>query len=574
VEVAGTRFDRRFFDPARRFRRIGGGAIGGKASGLFFAEGVLASELDRNRFPGLDVDIPALVALGTDVFDAFLAENPGLADIARADLPDARIALAFQQGRLPPEVLGDLRALVQEVRTPLAVRSSSLLEDALGGPFAGVYTTKMIANLEPDADARFRRLVEAVKLVYASTFFRRAQSYRRSVGEAEEKMAVILQEIVGARHGDLFFPDVSGVARSHNFYAMGSARPEDGVVSLALGLGKTIVDGGACWTYSPERPKAPPPYGSLQELLEESQTSFWAVNMGRPPAYDPIAETEFLVRADLGAAERAGVLGPLASTYDPDSDRLDPGIDRPGPRVLNFPGPLCYGEPPLNDAIRELLDVFERAAGAKVEIELAGTLLAAGRARLGFLQVRPILVSGNAVEIPPEAMEAPDLLCGTERALGNGRIEDLGDVVYVRPDRFSASRTREIAGALEAVNARLLAEGRPYLLIGFGRWGSSDPWLGIPVAWAQIAGARALVEATLPGMDVEPSQGSHFFHNLMSFEVPYLLVSHRRAPGIDWAWLDRQPGHDEGEWVRHVRLSAPLRVRVDGRTGRGGIWHP
>jgi hypothetical protein len=565
-----NRFDRRFFDPVRRFRRIGGGELGGKASGLFFADGVLRSELDRARFPELDVDIPALVVLGTDVFDAFLEQNRTLE--TSGELPDARIALSFQSAGLPVAILGDLRALVEEVRRPIAVRSSSLLEDALGRPFAGVYATKMIPNIEPDADTRFRKLVEAVKLVYASTFFAEARAYRRRVGASEEKMAVILQEVVGERHGDLYYPEVSCVARSHNFYPMGSARPEEGVVSLALGLGKTIVDGGVCWTYSPAHPTAPPPFGSVAEMLAETQTEFWAVNVGKAPPYNPIAETEYMVRTGLATAERDGTLSRLASTYDAASDRVEPGIRRPGPRVLTFAGLLLFRDPPLNELVRELLAIFERAA-AKVEIELAATLPRQGRGRLGFLQVRPLLVPCEAVDVSEEALAAPDLLCGSERALGNGGIDDIRDVVYVRPDRFTASQTRQAGREIAEANARLVASGTPYLLIGFGRWGTSDPWLGIPVVWADIAGARTLVEATLPGMEIEPSQGSHFFHNLMSFEVPYFAVSHRAPRGVDWAFLDRQPALHEGELTRHVRLPAPLRVRVDGRTGRGGIWH-
>jgi hypothetical protein len=387
-------------------------------------------------------------------------------------------------------------------------------------------------------------------------------------------MAVIVQEVVGGRHGERFYPDVSGVGRSYNFYPAARAKPEEGVVNLAVGLGRTIVDGGLSWAYSPAHPKAPPPFGSVGELLKNTQTVFWAVNMGRPPEFNPIAEDEHLCKADLAAAEYDGVLGLAASTYDAASDRLSPGIGARGPRVVNFAPLLVLRQYPVNDLLRRLLEVCEEALGLEVEIEFAVTFPRKDSdvARLGFLQVRPMVVSAEKVEFAEEELSGPGLLIASERTMGNGIVDTIQDIVYVKPDPFEAGRTREIAAEIAEINAILMDEERPYLLIGFGRWGSSDPWLGIPVDWGQICGAKVIVEATLPHMNVEASQGAHFFHNITSFRVSYLTVHHAAQPGIDWDWLAALPAARESELVRHVRPERPRLVKVDGRTGRGAVW--
>jgi hypothetical protein len=573
-------FDRNFFRSADPLTRIGEGELGGKARGLVQIGELLATRFDAAKFPGVEVYVPRMVVIATDVFDAFIERN-GLAETAFSDLPDEYIAEAFQRAELPTEILGDLRALAEEARTPFAVRSSSLLEDALFRPFAGVYGTKMVPNNAPDADTRFRRLVEAIKLVYASTYFNGAKAYIRATDRtsADEKMAVIVQEVVGRRHGDRFYPDVSGVGRSYNFFPASGSAPADGVVNLALGLGKTIVDGGVSWIYTPTRPKAPMPFNSARDVMRLTQLEFWAVNMGRPPEYNPIAESEYLVQADLAAADYDDTLSAVASTYDAQRDRFLPGTARPGPRVVDFAPLLAYGSLPFNEALRELLALSEQALDRAVEIEFAVDLENGGRsgARLGFLQLRPMLVSEQAVDIGDEELRGEGLLLASDRAIGNGVIESLCDIVYVRPGPFEARLTREIAAELATINRALAEENRRYLLLGFGRWGSSDPWLGIPVEWGHIAGAGVIVESTLPDMNVEPSQGAHFFHNLISFEVPYLCVPHEdpggeRSRAIDWDWLDRQPAETETRLVRHVRLERPLRVKVDGRSGRGAVW--
>lgn len=564
-----ARFNRNFFGSTERFTYIGTGELGGKAQGLRFIREVLDNEFDAVAFPGIEVDIPTLTVLRTDVFDAFMARND-LDEVAHSGASDERIAHAFQKADLPVEIVGDLRALIAKVHSPLAIRSSSLLEDAMHEPFAGIYETKMIPNNQHDADVRFRRLTEAIKFVYASAFFKAAKSYRRATGheDGSEKMAVIIQEVVGRRHDERFYPEISGVARSYNFYPSGPALPEEGVVNLALGLGKTIVDGGLCWSYSPAHPRANPPFGSVNEWLKHTQTRFWAVNMGKPPAYDPIKETEYLLQADLADAERDRVLRHIASTYDPASGRISLGIGMNGPRILTFAPLLILEDIPFNNLVKHILRLCEEAVGAAVEIEFAVTF---EPTRFGMLQVRPMVVSETTVRVTTDELTGDKVLLASQRVLGNGLLEHLRDVVFVKPESFEAKYTQQIAQELEVMNRNLMAAGRQYVLIGFGRWGSSDPWLGIGVNWSQVSGAKIIVEATLPNMDVELSQGSHFFHNLSSFQVSYFSVRHSGDFQIDYPWLAQQETVSESQFVRHVNLPEPLLAKIDGRSGRGVI---
>lgn len=565
-------FDRHFFDGRERFTRIGSGSIGGKAKGMAMIRDALAKRFSRDSIHGVTVDIPALTVLGTDVFDQFLEENH-LHDIAFSREPDDHIAQAFQRGELPAQVVGDLRALIAQVHSPLAIRSSSHLEDAMYQPFASVYTTKMIPNNQFDVDTRARRLSEAIKFVYASTFFANAKNYMLATEytTADEHMAVVIQEIVGRRHDDRFYPHISGVARSFNYYPTGHAHPEDGVVDLALGLGKSIVDDGQAWSYCPRFPAANPPFNSLRDLLKHSQTKFWAVNMGPPPPYDPIRETEYLQRFTLGDAEVDGILPQLVSTYDAANDRIDPGCGAKGPRILTFAPILQLQDVPLNEAVMALLQVCEHETGVPVEIEFAVTLGRHSPSRLGLLQVRPMVVSQDTVDLDAAEMTSAENIVASDQVLGNGELVTIQDIVYVKPADFSILRTRVIAQQIEEFNRAILQEGRTYLLIGFGRWGSSDPSLGIPVNFGQISGARVIVESTLPDMLVTLSQGSHFFHNITSFRILYFSVPPTAGHDIDWAWLDRQTTTRETEHLRRVRTDKPLTIRVDGRSGRGII---
>lgn len=567
-------FGRDFFGSKAVISSIGHGQIGGKAHGLLMARDTLRAEFPPDTFADIEITIPKLTVVTTDVFEAFIERN-NLREVAMSDEPDRNIAHAFQLGETPPEVVGDLRALIEGVRQPLAVRSSSLLEDALFRPFAGVYETKMTPNNQLDADERFRRLVEALKLVWSSTFFSAAKRYIRSTDRRidDEKMAVIIQEVVGHRHGERFYPELSGVARSYNFYPAVNTRHEEGVVNLALGLGKQVVDGGLTWFYPPTRPRTPPPFASPRDQMKNTQTRFWAVNMGRPAIFNPTGEAEYLVRSGLPEAAADGTLKYIASTYDPASERIWPGASAGGPHVLNFEPLLDRNRFDFNDVITRMLKVSETMLEGAVEIEFAMTMPRepGERARLSFLQVRPMLVSDADTTVSVEELTGSDLVLASSRVIGNGTDQSIRDIVYVRPDTFDTARTQQIAREIRGVNAALQADQRPYVLIGFGRWGTSDPWLGIPVSWDEIAGARVIVEATLPGVEPDLSQGSHFFHNLISFKVCYLMVPHTGQPGVNWSWLDEQKAVSESRFIRHVRLPRPLLVMVDGRSRRGVI---
>lgn len=553
---------------------MGSGSLGGKAHGLAFIHSFTQSRFEQSRFPQITVEIPTMTVIATDYFDQFMQWND-LYEIALSGTSDQRIAHAFQKASLPGELVGDLRALIANIQTPLAIRSSSLLEDAMFEPFAGIYATKMIPNNQPDADSRFKKLTEAVKYVWASTFFKDAREYIAATDHRieDEKMAVIIQEVVGTRFGDRYYPHISGVARSFNYYPTGNAKAEDGVVHLALGLGKTIVDGGLDWYFSPAFPRAKPPIGSTRDLLKMTQSRFWAVNMGKPFEYDPINEAEYLIEGSLTEAAYDDTLTQLVSTYDAASDRLNPGEDYPGPKALTFAPILDYEAIPLNLVLRNLISLAKEALGTDIEIEFAMTLSATPRlsARLGFLQVRPMVVSHEQVDITDEEFHGADVLVATRNVLGNGIVTDIRDVVYVDPAVFDKKDTRAIAAEIDRINYPMVQSKTPYVLIGFGRWGSSDPWLGIPVNWSQIAGARVMLECTLPEMYVDLSQGSHFFHNLISFKVSYFSISHAGEFKIDWEWLAKQDVVESLQFVRHVRLASPLTVKVDGRQGKGVI---
>jgi hypothetical protein len=572
--IEPAQFDRKFLGSESAITRIGTGTLGGKANGLVFIEHILRQHFGDRSEREIAVRIPRMFVIGADFFVDFMEQND-LYDIAHSNRPDDRIAHAFLKAHLPPKLVGDLRTVADRSHLPLAIRSSSLLEDALYRPFAGVYATKMVPNNQPGADVRFRKLREAIKFVYASTYFKAAKRYVNSIDEKieSEKMAVIIQDVFGQNLNRRFYPNISGIARSYNFYPTGHATPMDGVISLALGLGRTIVEGGRVWTYSPAYPKTPPPFNGIRDMLKQTQTSFWAINMGKPPAYDPVRETEYLIKARLGEAEYDNTHIFTASTFVPESNRIVPGVGQDGPRILNFARILELNDPPLNDLLKDLLTACEDAMGSEVEIEFAVVMdnKKGVPAKLGFLQVRPMVVMKGQMDLPADRLSGDDVLVATDSALGNHFIADIQDIVYVCRDTFEPAHTERVAMELESINATLKKDRKPYALIGFGRFGTSDPWRGIPVRWSQISNVRALVEVEIPGMETDLSQGSHFFHNVTSFKVSCFSVPMNSAYPIDWEWLENQSEIQRTEFVRHVRTSSPLTLQIDGTSGRGVI---
>ena len=557
------------------FLRIGSGSLGGKARGLAFVRHLLRTRRITKRFPGVRITVPPAVVVATDMFDQFLAEN-NLGDFALHCDDDNEIQQRFLDSPLPAPLIENLQAFLDEVRYPLAVRSSSLLEDSQYQPFTGVYETFMLGNQQGGSRARLDELSEAIKRVYASTFSQHAKSYVRATPYRleEEKMAVILQQVVGTLHGQRFYPDFSGVVRSHNFYPVPPMNFDDGIAAVALGLGRTVVDGGKCLMFCPRYPKNLLQFSSVEDILANTQTEFCALELDAVPPEGPGHLRE--ARFGLDVAEKDGTLHAVASTYSADNQAVYDGLSRPGARVVTFAPMLKLGMFPLAQILELLVRAGEEALGNPVEIEFAVRLPRGEEpADFGFLQIRPLTLARDHQELAIEDVDPAQVLCRSTKVLGNGRIENLHDIVVVDSHRFERSRSQEVAKAVAHFNASLNAENRPYLLIGVGRWGSNDPWLGIPVEWDEISGARAIVEAGFRDFRVTPSQGSHFFQNLTAFQVGYFTVNPDAGEGaVDWEWLADQPAIEEQECVRHLHFPDPLRVVMNSKKSQGVIFKP
>jgi CheY-like chemotaxis protein len=548
------------------FYRLGGGSLGGKARGLAFVRQLLLETgLDRH-FQGIELGVPETAVVGTEVFTHFLEDND-LHDFAIQCEDREELEERFLGAEFPEEAARDVAAFLERSSWPLAVRSSSLLEDSAQQPFTGVYETYVLPNEASLLADPVEQALVAVRKVYASAFSPQAKGYLRSTPFRleEEKMAVILQRLVGSRHGERFYPSFSGIARSHNFYPAPPAAAEDGVAAVALGLGRAIAEGGECVRFSPRYPQHLP---AGRDALEGSQRGFWALRMDTASA--SFREEWF----ELDAAERDGTLAAVGSTYSPEDDTVHDGLGRRGIRLVTFAPVLKQRLFPLAEILAALLDQLKHGVGGEVEIEFAVELARSSgeQHRFGFLQMRPLALARQSEEL--ELGDLPDeaVLCRSSKVLGHGRIEGIRDLVVVDFQRFDRSRSQEAAGEIGRLNGRLVQEGTPYLLIGVGRWGSRDPWLGIPVAWDQVYGAAALVECGLRDLKVTPSQGSHFFHNLSSFNVGFFTVNPAEGDGtLDWEWLDAQPALSEVAHVRHVRLEHSLLVLIDGRRAEGVI---
>jgi CheY-like chemotaxis protein len=572
-------FSKDTFDPATSFARIGGGSLGGKARGLGFVNILINNYHVRDRFEGIKVEVPPAVVLGTEVFDRFVDENR-LRDFAINCTDDAEITKRFLAARsFPEEVLGDLAAFLDLVPGPLAVRSSSLLEDSQYHPFAGVYATYMIPNNHPDSFLRLSQLVNAIKRVYASTFYNGAKDYMKVTAFRleEEKMAVIIQRMVGAQHGNRFYPHFSGVAKSHNFYPVSPQKASDGIVSVGLGLGKWVVDGGLCLRFCPRYPNHIIQFFSASEALRNSQREFFALDLNAPPLDGSKTTDALLSRFGLEVAEADETLNYVGSTFSQENDALYDGLSRKGIRVVSFAPILRNRIFPLPKIIDLLLDMGTWGMGTPIEIEFAVDLSGRPGAphEFGLLQMRPLVVSREIEELNVEGFEKEKLLCYSDEALGHGAMRDIYDIVMVDTGQFDRSRSQDVAHDVAVFNEKLVAQGIPFVLIGVGRWGSLDPWLGIPVRWNQISGARAIVESGFKDVSVDPSQGSHFFHNITSFNVGYFTVDYSTGQGfIDWEWLQNQPSEEETGLVRHVRLARPLVVKLNGHQSKGVILKP
>jgi CheY-like chemotaxis protein len=574
-----TEFRKDSFDPDTSFARIGGGSLGGKARGLGFVNTLINNYDVRRQFKNVQIAVPPAVVLGTELFDRFLDES-NLRKFALESADDVEITRRFlDTGIFPEDILGNLAAFLHLIRTPLAVRSSSLLEDSQYHPFAGVYETYMIPNDHPDPFVRLGQLVTTIKRVYASTFYQAAKDYFKVTDYQleEEKMSVIIQKMVGVQHGMRFYPDFSGVAKSYNFYPVPPQKALDGIVSVALGLGKTIVDGGITVRFCPKYPDHLLQFFSASEALQNNQNQFFALDMNARPT--ATAETKDMLVRSFGIedSEIDGTLHHVASTYSPENDALYDGTSRAGIRIVTFAPILRNKTFPLPRILELLMDMGSWGMGTPVEMEFAVNMSVSPEQPKEFalLQLRPLGLSKETDQLEFQDVPQEKLICRSNQVLGHGVRDDIRDIVFVDVDRFDRAKSLDAAYEVMQFNEKLISQRRHYLLIGVGRWGSLDPWLGIPVKWDQISGAKVIVEAGFRDMEVDPSQGSHFFHNITSFRIGYFTVNSVTRDGfVDWEWLRSRPFAEEKRYVRHIRLEIPIVAKIDGHQNKGVILKP
>ncbi|MDH3290714.1 MAG: histidine kinase [Gemmatimonadota bacterium] len=571
-------FERDRFDGAVPFSRIGTGSMGGKARGLAFVNFLLKQHRASDRFPGVRIAVPPSTVLSTDIFDEFL-DYSDLRDFAIGCTDSQRVVDRFLSASLSTAVEKDLAAFLQHVRRPLAVRSSSLLEDSQYQPFAGIYDTFMLPNNHADLTVRLAQLLSAIKRVYASTFSQRAKAYLDGTPYRleEEKMAVVVQQIVGSQHGGVFYPDFAGVARSHNFYPAPPCKSDDGIAAVALGLGRTVMDGERCLRFCPRYPRHVLQFSSVQDSVGYSQREFWALDLGLDTGVIDAPADSRMLHLGLAHAEEHGTLHAVGSTFSRENDAVYDGLSRHGVRLVSFAQVLKHEIFPLAEILDFLLEIGEMGTSAPVEIEFAVNLSTPSGApkEFGFLQMRPLALSREFEELNIGPVKEEDLVVESPSVLGHGRIDDICDVVVIDKHRFDRSASKEAASDVALLNAELRARRIPYLLIGVGRWGSTDPWLGIPVTWDQIAGVRVIVEAGFKDLRVTPSQGTHFFQNLVSSNVGYFTVNQEVGEGfVDWDWLSRQPALRETHQVRHLRFDQPFTITMNGKSNRGVIVRP
>ena len=566
-------FDRMKFDAYSHFARIGEGSLGGKGRGLAFLDNIIKMHPEFNSLEGAKVQIPRTVVLCTDVFDQFMEQN-NLYQIALSDASDDDILRHFLRAQLPDSLIADFFTFFEAVKSPIAIRSSSLLEDAHYQPFAGIYSTYMIPYLD-DKYAMLEMLACAIKGVYASVYYHDSKAYMTATSNVidQEKMAVILQEVVGKQYDGRYYPNISGVLRSLNYYPIGDERAEDGIASLALGLGKYIVDGGQTLRVSPYHPHQVLQTSEMETALRETQTRFYALDTRHVGNDFKVDDGFNILNLKVKEAERDNSLNFIASTYDPYDQVIRDGLYEGGRKVISFAGVLQQNVFPLPELLQMSMRYGAEAMRRPVEIEFACNLNADRTGSLYLLQIRPIVDQKQMLDEDLAAIPDADCLLRSHNSLGHGVTEDVTDVVYVKTDdRFSAADNPTIAREIEKLNKEYLDRGTNYVLVGPGRWGSSDSWLGIPVKWPHISAARVIVEVALKNYRVDPSQGTHFFQNLTSFGVGYFTIDENRNDGcFHKATLDAMPAVEETEHVRVVRFEKGLRIMMDGKKGEGVV---
>ena len=569
-------FDRGKFDRYAHFARIGDGSLGGKGRGLAFLDSIIKKHPEFNEREGVSVSIPKTVVLCTDVFDQFMESNK-LYKIALSDASDEEILKHFLRAQLPDKYIADFFTFFEATDRPIAIRSSSLLEDSHYQPFAGIYSTYMIPNLD-DKYQMLQMLAAAIKSVYASVYYKDSKAYMTATSNVidQEKMAVILQEVVGKQYGDRYYPNISGVLRSINYYPIGDETSEEGIASLALGLGKYIVDGGQTLRVSPYHPTQVLQTSEMEIALRQTQTQFYALDMKDVGGDFKVDDGFNILKLKVKDADKDGSLSYIASTYDPYDQVIRDGIYEGGRKIISFCGVLQQGVFPLPELLQMSMKYGAEGMRRPVEIEFACNINADRTGEFYLLQMRPIVDSKQVLDEDLAAIDDSACLLRSHNSLGHGISEDVTDVVYVKTDdNFTASNNPRIADEVERINRKFVAEGKNYVLVGPGRWGSSDYWLGIPVKWPHISAARVIVEAGLPNYRVDPSQGTHFFQNLTSFGVGYFTVNTYKGEGVFRKdVLDAMPAVDETQYVRHVRFDRPLRIMMDGMKQEGVVLLP
>ncbi|MBP7849216.1 MAG: phosphoenolpyruvate synthase [Lentimicrobiaceae bacterium] len=569
-------FNRERFDEYLSFTRIGDGSIGGKARGLAFLDSLIKRNQLFSRFEGTLISTPKTVVLCTDIFDEFMEEN-NLYKVALGDTPDEEILQHFIQARLPFRIHEDLYTFITVVSNPIAIRSSSLLEDSHYQPFAGIYSTYMIPNIRNEERLMIEMLSNAIKSVYASAFFKASKAYMSATSNVidEEKMAIVLQEVIGWQYGNRFYPTISGVARSINFYPIHPERPEDGIVNIAFGLGKYIVDGGQTLRFSPKYPRKVLQLSNPEMALRETQKTFFALNLDAGAFYPCIDDGINLMQLRIAEAEGDGSLKHVASTFDFANHMIRDGVQYEGKKLITFSHILSHNVFPLAEILQTCLEIGQREMNKPIEIEFAMELnRKEGEPRIfNLLQIRPVVDNKETIDENLEQVRIDETVVYCKSALGNGINREIYDILYVKPDAFDPAQSPRIADRVFELNDRFLKEKRPYIIIGPGRWGSSDPWLGIPVKWPHISGARVIIESSLENYRIDPSQGTHFFQNLTSFRVGYFTINpYIRDGHYDVDYLKAQPAVYEDEFLRHVRFSQPLVVKIDGKRNLGVIY--
>ena len=569
-------FDRGKFDRYAHFARIGDGSLGGKGRGLAFLDNIIKKHPEFNQYEGASVSIPKTVVLCTDVFDQFMERND-LYKIALSDADDEEILKHFLKAQLPDKYIADFFTFFEATNRPIAIRSSSLLEDSHYQPFAGIYSTYMIPRLD-DKYQMLQMLAAAIKSVYASVYYKDSKAYMTATRNIidQEKMAVILQEVVGAEHGDRYYPNISGVLRSINYYPIGDETSEEGIASLALGLGKYIVDGGQTLRVSPYHPTQVLQTSEMETALRQTQTQFYALDMKDVGTDFRVDDGFNILKLKVKDAEADGTLNYISSTYDPYDQVIRDGYYEGGRKVISFCGVLQQNVFPLPELMQMAMKYGAEGMKRPVEIEFACNLNADRTGEFYLLQMRPIVDSKQVLDEDLASIDDSKCLLRSHNSLGHGISEDVVDVVYIKTDdNFTASNNPRIADEVERMNRKFVAEGKNYVLVGPGRWGSSDYWLGIPVKWSHISAARVIVEAGLKNYRVDPSQGTHFFQNLTSFGVGYFTINTYKGDGIyQKELLDAMPAVDETKYVRHVRFSRPLKIMMDGMKQEGVVLLP